>query len=240
MRIDRCPLVDSGNPFSGGPSGVVPDAFAAARAEMVELQIRRRGVFDPLVLRAMQQVPRHEFVPAALQARAYDDAPLPIGAGQTISQPYIVAAMSAALHLQPSDRVLDVGTGCGYQASVLSRIVASVYSIEVRQDLALAATQRLASLGFSNVHVHCGDGTLGVPEFAPFDAILVAAAAPAIPQPLIDQLAEAGRLILPVGPPEHQQLILVVRHADRFDTTTLEPCQFVPLIGRHGWRDPLP
>jgi protein-L-isoaspartate(D-aspartate) O-methyltransferase len=204
---------------------------------MVERQIRRRGVFDPLVLRAVEDVPRHEFVPAALQARAYEDAPLPIGGGQTISQPYIVAAMTAALHLQSSDRVLDVGTGCGYQAAVLSRIVASVYSVELRQDLALAATQRLASLGFSNVHVHCGDGTLGLPEFAPFDAILVAAAAPSIPQPLLDQLAEAGRLILPVGPSDHQQLILVLRHAAHFDTTALEPCQFVPLIGQHGWRE---
>lgn len=240
MRIDRCALVDSGNRAPSNPGGATQDAFAAARAEMVERQIRRRGVFDPLVLCAMEQVPRHEFVPAALQPRAYEDAPLPIGGGQTISQPYIVAAMSAALHLQPSDRVLDVGTGCGYQAAVLSRIVASVYSIELRHDLALAATQRLASLGFSNVHVHCGDGTLGLPEFAPFDAILVAAAAPSIPQPLLDQLAEAGRLILPVGPPDRQQLVLTIRHADRFDTTTLEPCQFVPLIGRHGWQDPLP
>jgi protein-L-isoaspartate(D-aspartate) O-methyltransferase len=226
--------VDSGKQVPGGPGGVIRDAFAAARAEMVERQIRRRGVFDPVVLCAMEQVPRHDFVPAELQARAYDDAPLPIGGGQTISQPYIVAAMTAALHLQPSDRVLDVGTGCGYQAAVLSSIVAGVYSIELRQDLALAATQRLASLGFSSVHVHCGDGTLGLAEFAPFDAILVAAAAPAVPQPLLDQLAEAGRLILPVGPPERQQLHLILRHGARFDTTILEPCQFVPLIGRHG------
>jgi protein-L-isoaspartate(D-aspartate) O-methyltransferase len=230
-------FVDSSNQVPFGPGGVIRDAFAGARAEMVERQIRRRGVFDPLVLRAMEEVLRHEFVPAELQARAYDDAPLPIGGGQTISQPYIVAAMTAALCLQHSGRVLDVGTGCGYQAAVLSRIVAEVYSIEFRQDLALAATGRLASLGFSNVHVHCGDGTLGLPEFAPFDAILVAAAAPAVPPPLLDQLAEAGRLILPVGPPDRQQLLLVVRRADRFDTTTLEPCQFVPLVGRHGWRE---
>jgi len=207
---------------------------------MVERQIRRRGISDPAVLRAMQEVPRHEFVPPQLQARAYDDVPLPIGGGQTISQPYIVGAMTAALHLESSDRVLDVGTGCGYQAAVLSRIVADVYSVEVRQDLALEASERLARLGYDNVHVHCGDGTLGLAEAAPFDAILVAAAAPSLPQPLQEQLADGGRLIVPVGTPGRQQLIFAARRGERFDMTELDPCQFVPLIGRHGWREALP
>lgn len=227
------------NQTPSGLGGVVLDATAAARHEMVEKQIRRRGVFDPQVLQAMEEVPRHEFVPAELQARAYEDAPLPIGGGQTISQPYIVAAMTAGLRLLPSDRVLEVGTGCGYQAAILSRMVAAVYSIEVRPELASAAAERLSRLGFSNVSVHCGDGTLGLPGFAPFNAILVAAAAPSIPQPLAGQLTEGGRMILPVGPPDHQQLVLIVRHGTSFVTTRLEPCQFVPLIGRHGWQESL-
>jgi protein-L-isoaspartate(D-aspartate) O-methyltransferase len=210
-----------------------------ARAEMVERQIHRRGIADPQVLRAMQEVLRHEFVPPELQARAYEDVPLPIGGGQTISQPYIVAAMTAALYLQPSDRVLEVGTGCGYQTAILARIVAEVVSIEIRQDLASVAAARLTNLGFSNVHVHHRDGTLGLAHLAPFSAILVAAAAPSIPQPLIAQLAEGGRLILPVGPPDKQQLVRITRHGSRFESETLESCQFVPLIGQHGWREPL-
>src|SRR5262249_18791873 len=212
------------------------DSFVAARTQMVERQIRRRGVSDLAVLRAMEEVPRHEFVPESLRSRAYEDAPLPIGGGQTISQPYIVAAMTAALHLRPADRVLDVGTGSGYQAAVLSRIAAIVYSVEMRQDLAAEAVERLARLGYSNVHVHCGDGTMGLPEAAPFDAILVAAAAPDIPRPLLDQLADNGRMILPVGQADHQQLRLLAREGERFNDMALDQCQFVPLIGRHGWQ----
>jgi protein-L-isoaspartate(D-aspartate) O-methyltransferase len=206
---------------------------------MVERQIRRRGINDPAVLRAMEQVPRHEFVPEELHARAYDDAPLPIGGGQTISQPYMVAAMTAALRLQSSDRVLEVGTGCGYQSAVLSSVAALVYSMEVRRDLAVAASERLTRMGYSNVNVLCGDGTMGLGQSAPYDAILVAAAAPAIPPPLLDQLAEGGRLIIPIGPEDRQQLRLLVRHGERVDTLALEACQFVPLVGRHGWRESL-
>src|SRR6266853_5198029 len=173
--------------------------YAAQHLEMIEKQLRRRGISDSAVLGAMTAVPRHEFVAEELRSRAYEDVPLPIGGGQTISQPYIVAAMTTALHLQPGDRVLEIGTGCGYQAAVLSRLAKEVFTIERRPELASAASATLARLGYSNAHVHCGDGTLVLAEFAPFDAILVAAAAPAVPKPLLAQLAEGGRMILPVG-----------------------------------------
>jgi protein-L-isoaspartate(D-aspartate) O-methyltransferase len=208
------------------------------RAEMVEEQLRRRGITDLAVLAAMEAVPRHEFVPGELRLRAYEDAPLPIGAGQTISQPYIVAAMTAALRLRPGDRVLEIGTGCGYQAAVLSRLAKEVFTIECRTELATSASERLTRLGYNNVHVHCGDGTLGLPEFAPFEAILVAAAAPAVPQPLLNQLAERGRMILPVGDAEHQELRLIEKQGAEFLTTSLEGCRFVPLVGYYGWQDP--
>lgn len=212
--------------------------FTAQRLEMIEKQLRRRGISDAAVLAAMKAVPRHEFVPQELRSRAYEDVPLPIGGGQTISQPYIVAAMTAALRLQPSDRVLEIGTGCGYQAAVLSRLVKEVFTIERRPELASAASAKLARLGYANAHVHCGDGTLGLPELAPFDAILVAAAAPAVPKPLLAQLAEGGRMILPVGDAEHQELQLIEKRGDAFPTKLLEGCRFVPLVGYHGWQEP--
>jgi len=213
------------------------EEFAPQRSEMVEKQLRRRGIKDAAVLAAMTAVPRHEFVANELRSQAYEDVPLPIGGGQTISQPYIVAAMTAALHLQPSDRVLEIGTGCGYQAAVLSQLAKEVFTIERRPELASAASKLLARLGYSNVHVHCGDGTLGLPEFAPFDAILVAAAAPAVPKPLLAQLAERGRIIIPVGGAEHQELQLVEKHGDAFPAKILEGCRFVPLVGHHGWQE---
>jgi len=145
--------------------------------------------------------------------------------------------MTAALHLQAGDRVLEIGTGCGYQAAVLSRLAREVFSIERRPELASGAATKLTQLGYSNAHVHCGDGTLGLPELAPFDAILVAAAAPAVPKPLLTQLAEGGRLILPVGDAEHQELRLIVRRGDAFPTKMLEGCRFVPLVGYHGWQE---
>ena len=212
--------------------------YASERVEMIEKQLRRRGIRDDGVLAAMTAVPRHEFVAEELRAHAYDDLPLPIGGGQTISQPYIVAAMTAALHLRPDDRVLEIGTGCGYQAAVLARLAKEVFTIERRPELASAASAKLARLGYANAHVHCGDGTLGLPEFAPFDAILVAAAAPAVPKPLLAQLAEGGRLILPVGEAEHQELQLIEKHGDAFLTKRLEGCRFVPLVGYHGWQKP--
>jgi protein-L-isoaspartate(D-aspartate) O-methyltransferase len=214
------------------------DDFAVQRAEMIEKQLRRRGVHDAHVLSAMAAVTREEFVPREFRERAYEDAPLPIGEGQTISQPYIVAAMTAALNLTGNERVLEVGTGCGYQAAILSRVSKIVFGVESRSQLAAAAAARLDRLDYANVHVHCGDGTLGLPEFAPFDAILVAAAAPAVPEPLRSQLAEGGRLILPVGGAENQELLHIERHGNSFVTHTLESCRFVPLVGYHGWKEP--
>src|SRR6266853_2825761 len=183
--------------------------YAVQCVEMIEKQLRRRGIADSGVLAAMTAVPRHEFVSEELRSHAYEDLPLPIGGGQTISQPYMVAAMTAALHLQPGDRVLEIGTGCGYQAAVLSRLVKEVFTIERRPELAATASATLARLGSPNAHVHCGDGTLVLPELAPFDAILVAAAAPRVPQPLLAQLAEGGRMILPVRYAEHHEVQLI-------------------------------
>ena len=222
------------------PDSSGADAFAAQRAEMIEKQLRRRGIADPRVLAAMEQVRREEFVPTEFRSQAYFDGPLPIGEGQTISQPYIVAAMTAALRLAGTERVLEVGAGCGYQAAVLSLLAATVFAVESRSNLASAVASRMERLGYANVHIHCGDGTLGLPEFAPFDAILVSAAAPAVPEPLRSQLADKGRLILPVGDAEDQELQLIERRGNSFETSTLEACRFVPLIGSHGWKEPPP
>lgn len=213
------------------------DEFAATRHAMVETQLRRRGIADKKVLDAMDAVPRHEFVPVDFRNRAYEDSPLPIGEGQTISQPYIVASMTTALHLSGLERVLEIGAGCGYQAAVLSRLAKQVYTVECRGGLATAAAQRLSRLGYRNVHVHCGDGTLGLPECAPFDAILVAAAAHSVPPPLLAQLGEDGRLIIPIGDAENQELQIIERRGSTFQTKTLEGCRFVPLVGFHGWKD---
>src|SRR6202795_1372777 len=214
------------------------EEFSSKISNMIQTQLRRRGITDAAVLAAMESVPRHEFVPREFREKSYDDVSLPIGDGQTISQPYIVAAMTAALHTRPSDRVLEIGTGCGYQAAILSRLAREVFGVERRPELALSASARLARLGYANVHVHCGDGTFGMPALAPFDAILVAAAAPAIPQPLLAQLAEGGRMIVPVGDAEHQELQLIEKRDKSVRTTTLEGCRFVPLVGYHGWQDP--
>ncbi len=228
----RHDLMDAGSIFENS----TPDGFAQARQEMVETQIRRRHITDSRVLECLERVPRHEFVPAEFRDRAYEDAPLPIGEGQTISQPYIVAAMTAALRLQGNERVLEIGTGFGYQAAVLACLAREVFTVEFRAALATEAAERLARLGYKNVHEHCGDGTLGLPEFAPYDAILVAAAAPSVPAPLLAQLAEDGRMVVPVGDVENQDLQLVERSHDTFRTTMLEPCRFVPLLGAHGWK----
>lgn len=222
---------------SGNSGASTHDNYEQARHEMVETQIRKRHVTSSRVLECLERVPRHEFVPAEFRGRAYEDAPLPIGEGQTISQPYIVAAMTAALGLQGSERVLEVGTGFGYQAAVLACLAREVFGVEFRAALATEAAQRLSRLGYTNVHVHCGDGTLGLPEFAPYDAILVAAAAPAVPAPLVAQLADGGRMVVPVGGVENQDLRLIERSHDTFRTTVLESCRFVPLLGAHGWKE---
>ena len=223
---------------AGGNFGSsTPDGYGQVRHEMVETQIRKRHVTDGRVLECLERVPRHEFLPAEFRDRAYEDVPLPIGEGQTISQPYIVAAMTAALRLEGNERVLEIGTGFGYQAAVLACLASEVFTMEFRPELATEAAERLARLGYTNVHVHCGDGTLGLPDFAPYDAILVAAAAPSVPTPLLAHLAEGGRMIVPVGGVENQDLRLIERSHDTFRTILLEPCRFVPLVGAHGWKE---
>jgi protein-L-isoaspartate(D-aspartate) O-methyltransferase len=200
------------------------------REQMVAQQIASRGVRDKRTLAAMRKVPRHLFVPPAVAGQAYDDHPLPIGHGQTISQPYIVAFMTEALHLDGDETVLEVGTGSGYQAAVLAEIVPRVYSIEIVAPLAEEAGGRLRDLGYSNVEVRAGDGYQGWPEAAPFDAIIVTAAAPRIPEPLKEQLGEGGRLILPVGD-EWQELVVVTRRGDRFEEKRVLAVRFVPMTG---------
>jgi protein-L-isoaspartate(D-aspartate) O-methyltransferase len=212
------------------------DRFAEDRRLMVESQIRKRGVTDERVLSAMAAVPRHEFVPPFWTNQAYVDEPLPIGHGQTISQPYIVAAMVAALALAGSENVLEIGTGCGYQAAVLSLLAREVHTVELLPDLAQSAAERLHRLGYANVHVHAGDGTLGWPESSLYNAILVTAAAPLIPDPLLQQLAEGGRLIAPVGDLDKQELQLITSHEGKLLFQPGGPCRFVPLMGEYGWR----
>ena len=211
-----------------------PD-FAELRRQMVDEQIRERGIGSPRVLEALLAVPRHLFVPAESMSAAYADQPLPIGEGQTISQPFMVAAMTDALELCGNECVLEVGTGSGYQAALLSLLAAEVYTIESHASLALAARERLELLGYSNVHAHAGDGTLGLPAAAPFNAIVVTAAAPRIPSPLVEQLAEGGRLVIPVGRPDQQELLQVRKTGGQTTSRVLHYCRFVPLVGRHGW-----
>jgi protein-L-isoaspartate(D-aspartate) O-methyltransferase len=212
--------------------------LATLRRAMVEEQIRRRDITTPRVLEAFLAVPRHEFVPHELRALAYSDGPLSIGAGQTISQPFMVAAMTDALELTGAERVLEVGTGSGYQAALLSLLAREVHSVERHAALAQAARERLARLGYTRVTVHEGDGTLGLPELAPFEAIVVTAASPAIPPPLVEQLAQGGRLVIPVGDAQQQECLLVRKQAGRTAQSLLHYCRFVPLVGRHGWPGP--
>ena len=204
---------------------------------MVERQLRRRDLVDERVLAAMERVPRELFVPAPLRDRAYDDAALPIGAGQTISQPYMVAHICQALALRGRERVLDVGTGSGYQAAVLALLAAEVHTIERLPELAARARQALAEAGCANVTVHVGDGTVGLPEHAPYVGIAVAAAAPAIPETLYEQLEPRGRLVIPVGGRHGQELQLVVRSPEGPAIVRSVPCRFVPLLGAEGFSE---
>jgi protein-L-isoaspartate(D-aspartate) O-methyltransferase len=210
------------------------------RRDMVERQIRARGVRDPRVLEAMLDVPRHLFVPIDRLAQTYRDQPIAIGAKQTISQPFMVAAMTEALELKGDERILEIGTGSGYQAAVLARLAKEIFTVEVDDALAESARQRLGLLGFLNVVVVAADGSAGLAEHAPYDGIIVTAAAPAIPPPLIEQLAENGRLVIPVASPveaDTQELIRVRKQGDACTQEILQYCRFVPLLGRYGWRE---
>jgi protein-L-isoaspartate(D-aspartate) O-methyltransferase len=213
--------------------------FDEQRRDMVDRQLRGGGIRSARVLEAMHAIPRHEFVPPDYQADAYTDQPLPIGIGQTISQPLMVAAMSEALELVGADRVLEIGTGSGYQTAVLSRLAGEVFTIEYYEELAAAARRRLERLGCRNVQVRHGDGGPGWPEAAPFQAIVVTAAAPAPPPPLLEQLAEAGRLVAPVGGDPYQELLLLHKHGSQFERRSLYWCRFVPLLGIYGWESPI-
>ncbi|WP_417668625.1 protein-L-isoaspartate(D-aspartate) O-methyltransferase [Roseibium sp.] len=210
-----------------------------ARLEMVRQQIKARGVLDEAVLSAIGEVPRHLFVPQRLQASAYDDRPLPIGHGQTISQPYIVGLMSEALHLSPGDKVLEIGTGSGYAAAVLSKLCSDVTSIERLEPLAEKARSNLAEAGVQNVTVHCADGSLGWPEGAPYDAIVVTAGAPIVPESLKSQLNVGGRLVIPAGEGKYSQALLKITRTGEttYDRKSLGAVVFVPLIGEEGWPD---
>ena len=217
---------------NGNGSGTL----AQQRARMVEEQLRGRGIRDPRLLAAMGRVLREEFISGEDFMNAYGDHPLPIGAGQTVSQPYIVAAMVEALQLRPADRVLEVGTGTGYEAAILAELATEIWTIERHEELAIKAREILARLGYNNVHVVHGDGSLGLPEQAPFDKILVAAAAPQIPESLIAQLADDGRLVAPVGTRAEQQVHIVRRVGNEIVVTTHDLCRFVPLVGAEGWQ----
>lgn len=206
------------------------------RRRMIDDQIRPRGVCDPRVLDAMMSVSREVFVPPNLRLSAYEDRALPLAAGQTISQPFIVAYMTQQLAVEPHHRVLEVGTGSGYQCAILARLAAHVYSVERIDDLRVAVARRLADLGITNVTVRGGDGTLGLTEFAPYDRILVTAAAPRIPPALIEQLIDRGRLVIPIGGPTEQTIVVVIRSGSRTTETSTLGCRFVKLIGKEGWR----
>jgi protein-L-isoaspartate(D-aspartate) O-methyltransferase len=214
----------------------VQAASAAARAQMVATQLRRRGIADERVLAAMGELPREAFVGPEQRRRAYDDAALPIDAGQSISQPYMVARMTELLAVRPGDRVLEIGTGSGYQAAVLARLGARVVSYERYPELAAAARERLADLGLEDaVEIRVGDGSLGDPAGCRYSGIIVTAEAPRIPDELLEQLEEGGRLVIPVGPRDCQDLVLAIRHGNDWEQRSEGLCVFVPLVGAGGW-----
>jgi protein-L-isoaspartate(D-aspartate) O-methyltransferase len=205
------------------------------RNRMVERQIEARGVRNPRVLAAMREIPRHLFIPPPYDRSAYEDSPLPIGNGQTISQPYIVALMTELLKPEPDDNVLEIGTGCGYQAAILAKLVRNVTSVERIPAVADLARSNLTALGISNVEIQTADGTLGYPENAPYNGIIITAATPSVPKPLIEQLAENGRLVAPVGGREIQELVVLSRSGGIISQELHGGVRFVPLIGEHGW-----
>jgi len=224
-------MADNNSQSLPGPPGETE--YAAERKRMVHNQIMRRGLVEPRLLAAFETVPRHLFVPEDERYLAYGDGPLPIGCGQTISQPYVVALMTHLLELTGVERVLEVGTGSGYQSAILSRMAGEVHTIELVLPLAEWARPRLAE--YPNVHCHVGDGSLGWPEAAPYDGIIVTAAAPRAPQPLLDQLGQGGRLVIPIGPRAYQDLEVWTRGPDGFDCRVEISVAFVPLRGKEGW-----
>lgn len=212
------------------------DEFQIPRLRMVERLRDHYKIADQNVLAAMNAIPRHHFVPDALRAQAYKDNALPIAAGQTISQPFIVARMTELLELKGGERVLEVGAGSGYQAAILAALVRKVYTVERIEVLAKNALAKLREIGLNNVSLRCDDGTSGWPVYAPFDAILVAAGGPEVPKPLIEQLEVGGRMVVPVGSDKKQQiLVCITRTETGFNQENCGPCSFVPLIGKHGW-----
>jgi protein-L-isoaspartate(D-aspartate) O-methyltransferase len=211
--------------------------YERQREEMVRRQIEARGIKDPVVLSAFRSVPRHLFVSEALKDQAYGDYPLPIGEQQTISQPYIVAEMTQALELRKDDRVLEIGTGSGYQAAILAEIVYRVYTIERIRSLYIQARKLLDKLHYHNIVMRCGDGTAGWKDESPFDAIIVTAGAPHVPEKLLEQLAEGGRMVVPVGNQHSQDLVKVVKDKKGIIKSNLGGCRFVKLIGEHGWKE---
>lgn len=214
--------------------------FDRARAEMVDRQIAGRGIRDPRVLQAFRTVPRHEFVPPEMVEFAHNDSPLPIAEGQTISQPYVVALMADALGLKPTDRVLEVGAGSGYAAAIIGQLAREVHAVERHPLLVDEARARMDALGYEHVHIHLGDGTLGLESEAPFDAVIVAAGGPRVPEPLLAQLAPGGRLVIPVGDRASQKLVRVTRRAGRDVEEDLGEVRFVPLVGEEGWAEETP
>ncbi|MFQ5827835.1 MAG: protein-L-isoaspartate(D-aspartate) O-methyltransferase [Candidatus Methylomirabilia bacterium] len=217
------------------PSGAAGGRFDRERERMVEEQLRRRGIRNQGVLEAMRKVPREQFVEEAFQDRAHGDHPLPIGEGQTISQPYMVALMTELLELTGTEKVLEVGTGSGYQAAVLGELARRVCSIERIPSLAARARATLERLGYTNLWVRAADGTLGWPDEGPFDRVIVTAAAPSVPSPLVDQMAEGGRMVLPLGDPFAQTLMVVEKVGGSVKTTSGAGCVFVKLVGKYGW-----
>lgn len=211
------------------------DRFAALRVQMVEYQMRERGIRDERVLAAFAKVPREKFVPPEHEAEAYDDHPLPIGLGQTISQPYMVALMTECLRLEGKEKVLEIGTGSGYQTAILALLAREVYTIERLETLSHTAAKVLAELKYNNIHFLVGDGTLGWPEHAPYDRILVTAGAPDVPVPLVEQLVDGGLLVIPVGGEQEQELIVVEKAGQKRTRRHICYCHFVKLIGKQGW-----
>ncbi|MCS7220578.1 MAG: protein-L-isoaspartate(D-aspartate) O-methyltransferase [Anaerolineae bacterium] len=222
----------TGKLVTATPTPSLEEVFARRRHEMVERTMRARDITDEKVLAVMEKVPRHEFVLPEYLDQAYADHPLPIGFGQTISQPYIVALMTQLLQLQPGDKVLEIGTGSGYQAAVLAELVDEVYTIEIIPELARSAEERLRRLGYTDVHVRQGDGYYGWPEEAPFDAIIVTAAPDHLPQPLVQQLKDGGRLVVPIGPPGgYQTLWQIIKRGEELEANNIAGVLFVPLVG---------